>query len=570
MCILLVLLVTSIVGLQATAAVVDEQCPPWFVVDSNTSQCICSQYLPYMVFCDQSNHISYLRVGYCAFCTPDSNDTMVAACPYVFPKGLFKNSKLLLPLPRSRHSLNSIICSSLHREVRGSMCGRCTNGTGPSVNSAGSQCVKCGAINILYYILLQYLPATITFLVILLFRINVTSAPMAHYVLFCNALVVFFQIPSSVFITQSVPDAPYSYILKAFLTLNSIWSFDLLYFVSPPLCLSPHIEEINIYYIHMLATLYPFLLLLLAYVGVKLHARGCQLAVILWRPLHKLLARFRRSCNYDTSLVQAFATVFFISYSKILFVVFCAFSHADFMDEYGNVITQVTYIDPTVPMYSPRHIYLMIFSTCVLLFIVLPPILVLIVFPTRLSNKLQTYFSPRLNLALFTFVGTFQGCYKDGTNGTHDYRALSGGILGGCVLIPAIEVCSRLFIEVNDRNPVISWQIVILLLIALLVSCAVLRPYKSEVANQSSIVILALFTACCTLYMIVDTTTFKISVQIFVTIALFSLPHCVFYGYVVYRLRKRLKQMWSNGDFKAAMRSWCCQQLGEAQPLLST
>ena len=563
MCVILVLLVASIV---ATAAVVDEQCPPWFVVDSNTSQCICSRYLPHMIVCDQSNRISYLRLGYCAFCIHDSNDTVVAACPYIFPKRLFENSKLLQPLPKSRHSLNSIICSSLHREVRGSMCGRCTNGTGPSVTSMASQCVKCGAINILYYILLQYLPATITFLVILLFRINVTSAPMAYYVLFCNALVVFFQLHESLFITQSVPDVPYSYILKAFLTLNSIWSFDLLYFVSPPLCLSPHIEEINIYYIHMLATLYPFLLLLLAYVGVKLHARDCQLAVILWRPLHKLFARFRRSCNYDTSLVQAFVTVFFISYSKLLFVVFRAFSRADFIDEYGTVITQVTYIDPTVPMYSPRHIYLMIFSTCVLLFIVLPPILVLIVFPTRLSNKLQTYFSPRLNLALFTFVGTFQSCYKDGTNGTRDYRALSGGILGGCVLILAIEVCSHFFIEVNDRNPVISWQIVIILLIVLLVSYAVLRPYKSEVANQSSIVILALLTVCCTLYLTIDTTIFKINVSIFVFIALLSLPHCVFYGYVVYRLQ----QVWSNGNFKAAMRSWCCQQLREAQPLVST
>ena len=74
----------------------------------------------------------------------------------------------------------------------------------------------------------------------------------------------------------------------------------------------------------------------------------------------------------------------------------------------------------------------------------------------------------------------------------------------------------------------------------------------------------------CTLYLIVDTTIFKINFAIFVIIALLSLPHFVFYGYVVYRLRKRLKQVWSNGDFKAAMRSWCCQQLEEAQPLLGT
>ena len=97
------------------------------------------------------------------------------------------------------------------------------------------------------------------------------------------------------------------------------------------------------------------------------------------------------------------------------------------------------------------------------------------------------------------------------------------------MLILAVCACSHLFIEVNDRNPVISWQIVIILLIALLVSCAVLRPYKSEVANQSIIVILALFTACCTLYMTVNKTIFQIKYSIFVIIALLSLPHCVFY-----------------------------------------
>ena len=70
---------------------------------------------------------------------------------------------------------------------------RCANGTGPSVSTVGSQCVQCNAVNSLFYILLRYLPATIIFLFILIAQIDVTSAPMAHYILYCNAVVMYFR-----------------------------------------------------------------------------------------------------------------------------------------------------------------------------------------------------------------------------------------------------------------------------------------------------------------------------------------------------------------------------------------
>ena len=155
------------------------------------------------------------------------------------------------------------------------MCGRCANGTGPSVTSIGSQCVKCSTVNILYYLLLQYLPATIVFLLVLVVRINVTSAPIAHYVLFCNAVAVYFRSHTGYFTIILFALTSYWYInlLRAFFTLNAIWSFDPLYFVSPALCLSPQIEDIHVAYIDTLATLYPFLLLMLTYTLIELHAR---------------------------------------------------------------------------------------------------------------------------------------------------------------------------------------------------------------------------------------------------------------------------------------------------------
>ena len=174
---------------QAVFADIDSQCPPWFVPDNSSglSQCVCSIYLPFMINCVQKEFASYLMQGHCAFHISDSNDTMVAQCPYVFPESLFEGFQLRRRLPKSVDTVNSFICTKLNREVGESTCGRCANGTGPSVTSIGSRCANSRAVNVLYNLLLQYLPATITFLLVLLVKINVTSAPMAPYT-FCSAM----------------------------------------------------------------------------------------------------------------------------------------------------------------------------------------------------------------------------------------------------------------------------------------------------------------------------------------------------------------------------------------------
>ena len=488
-----VVLVYVLAGLLATSEAV--HCPPWFISYANTtisnttqpySHCVCSQQLPFRVYCIQGSLCSYLRLGNCAFWDNGSSSTMVGSCPYVFLHHTYVDTKL--ELPQDVYALNSFLCTEkLNRDVdeHSSSCGRCADGRGPSVTTVGSQCVYCSAVNILYYCLLQYLPATIIFLLILIIQIDLTSAPMAHYVLFCNALAIYFRTASSGLLTIfGLHGTINRFILGAFLMLNSIWSFDPLYPVSPPLCLSPYIQDIDRPYIKMLATIYPFALLVLAYIGIELHSRDVRLVVLLWRPLHRRLIRCRRSWNPNASLVQAFATVFYISYVKLIFLVFIPFDGTYFANEHGTIRNVfVTHVDPTIPFAHSKHICLMAFSLCILAFIVMPPIVVLMAYPTQLFRKLQNHLSPRLNLAIDTFVNTYQGCYKDGTNGTRDYRSWSGGFLAIYVLILIAGAGANGLVDLNKRQPVMEMQTIIISTVTLSVAFAVLRPYKSNIAN---------------------------------------------------------------------------------------
>ena len=304
---------------------------------------------------------------------------MLPSCPYVFPAHAFNghdnNRKHLLKLPKNPLVLNSFTCNLLNRAVEDGRCGRCANGTGPSIGTAGIQCVECSPVNILYHILLRYLPATAVFLLILILQIDVTSAPMALYVLYCNAGVVFFQTHYGYRFTFVFSTTSYKYVIKVLLTLNSIWSFDPLFFLSPPLCLSPHVEDINRTYIEFLATLYPFLLLFLTFVLVELHAKDFRPVVVVWKPiLHKLI-RFRRKWNPNSSFVQSFATLFFLSYAKPIFLTSVPITVVHYVNELGQSRKVAPLIDPTISFWHTKHIILMVFSISILLLVICHPYL---------------------------------------------------------------------------------------------------------------------------------------------------------------------------------------------------
>ena len=65
----------------------------------------------------------------------------------------------MFTLPANVSELHSVVCGNLSREVK---VGKVHQWHKPSVYSIGIECVSCSPINILYYLLLQYLPSTVT------------------------------------------------------------------------------------------------------------------------------------------------------------------------------------------------------------------------------------------------------------------------------------------------------------------------------------------------------------------------------------------------------------------------
>ena len=545
----------------SATALSTRDCPPWFKwvnTSYSSGYCVCGSEVIGPIQCDQINQKSYLRLASCVFYDSDKDEIVAARCPFIFPN----SNALKFLLPDNVNDLNKFVCGNFSREVKGHLCGKCTGNTGPSVYSVGSECIPCSLINIVYYLLLQYLPITLLFLVVLLLRLNVTAAPMAHYVLFCNLIVFYcrFALPfyTELYGTSNI------YILglvKLVASLSGVWSFDALFFIAPPLCISSHLEEIYLPFIEFVAILYPFLLLLLTYILIQLHFYNFKPIVTLWRPLHRLFKKFHNTWEPNASLIHAFCSIFFLFYAKINFIIFQTLFHITLTTEEGKVTNRLAYIDPTVLYASKKHVYMIMFSAFVAIFLYFPPILLLIIYPTSLYRKISGRIRPRWRIGIKIYVETYQGCYKDSTNGTRDYRAISGYSL----IVPEISLLMLQIITIEDSftvdNNLLQYGLFMIVMVFIIL-CSLLQPYKQKIANVSAVAILvilgAIFALSTGLHGQYQTDLIRIMI-----ITLMSLPHC---GLGVYLL-------WKMNIFKACYnkykRLWCEESDGMVENVTS-
>ena len=127
------------------------------------------------------------------------------------------------------------------------------------------------------------------------------------------------------------------------------------------------------------------------------------------------------------------------------------------------------------------------------------------------------------------FVESFQGQYKDGTNGTHDFRMVSATFLILRILILAF------FIDRHHYEQNSSVQCVILAV----ASCfyAVVKPYKLNFMNNVDIVILFLLAVF--LVATSHSVSHHFPYVLLISVLLLGIPHMVLILYVCYRLTKK-------------------------------
>ena len=119
-------------------------------------------------------------------------------------------------------------------------------------------------------------------------------------------------------------------------------------------------------------------------------------------------------------------------------------------------------------------------SAVILIILSLILSLLLCIYPTRLYRYLSRFLSARKRLAITAFAEALHSCFKDGLNGTHDYRALAEATFFGFLIFGAIQYFS---LSIVFRVP--SQIVKIVLWMTLVCVVSYVKPCKSAVAKIS-------------------------------------------------------------------------------------
>ena len=179
----------------------------------------------------------------CCMTQGENHSLFLAECPYFELKGHKIVKDIHFPgyirLPDNTSELNDYMCGPMNR--KGLLCKDCIDGFGPSVTSLGYKCSNCtdAWYGIPLYLAVELIPITLFYLIILIFKVHLTSAPFIVFI-FLNQIImfeiIFFRTEP---IEQLVFEKEGTYLLKSILFFYGIWNLDFIHYVLPPFCVNP-------------------------------------------------------------------------------------------------------------------------------------------------------------------------------------------------------------------------------------------------------------------------------------------------------------------------------------------
>ena len=414
----------SIAG-QDTQCNNDSTCPTWFTCNSQ-KHCQCESRDDGAVVCDERNLMSAVLICHCVTYDEETGSTFVGSCVYNCdfhaPRKVIKPAYHPLPIEPSM-LINSSACTYFHRT--GLLCGDCSAGYSPIVLSYNLSCVECpsGHKNWWKVMLATLLPLTCFYFFIIFFSINVTSSRLHGVVWFSQSISLPAFVRAMLFNLGYEREQLQFKVVKALIVFFSIWNLDFFRTVLPDICLN--VSTLQALALEYLVALYPFLLILLSYFIIELYDRNCTCLITAWRPLEKVLSACRMSWDVRTSVIDSFATFFFLSYVKILSVSADLLMPTQIFQLGSDRIRLGLYYSPTVAYFGDHHLPCAILAMGILTVFVCIPTLIFLLYPCKLFQKFLSIFPFDWHF-LHALVDSFQGCYKDGTEtGTFDCRWFS-------------------------------------------------------------------------------------------------------------------------------------------------
>jgi hypothetical protein len=452
-------------------------------IDGSIASALCQppwlEWFSRMVKC--TNERVLLRSGYCAT-FEEGRGIFIAKCPYFLLNGHNVTEPGYIRLPDNISELNDYMCGPMNR--KGLLCKDCIDGFGPSVTSLGYKCSNCTDVwyGIPLYLAVELIPITLFYLIILIFKVHLISAPMPLIILCCHLIMYMLLFERHEPIERLLPLDSSSPLLAGVISFLGIWNLDFIRYIAPPFCVSSRLLPSHIEILDYITNFYPLFLIIFTVICIDLHDRNFRPFVWIWRPLHKYFARFQRKWDIRNDIIDVFASFFLLFYIKLGYLGSILYKCFAVRSTPKGPIHACLTIDGCFSRSRPKYAYTVI--PFVLVFNVLP-VLLLVLYPFKLFRKCLS--KCKLDkLFISTFVEKFHGCYRDGLDGGKDMRSFCGLYFFLVILMSQVH---HHFLKLKLHiSPWLS-SAFIFLTFSLLI--ALIQPYKKKHINILDSLLLA-------------------------------------------------------------------------------
>ena len=483
--------------------------------------CHCGKSIHHVISC-KNDSVSILT---CSCMTYDEDSgLLVGPCPYGcrFERSSDQEQYHSLPLAVSR--INHAMCGRLNRDGR--LCSECVKGFYPLAYSYDLYCVNCSSskYNWLKFITVAFLPLTVFYVIVIIFRINATNPYLYGFITINQVLGA----PINLRVVLNATKGNYRFIIRLMAMSYSVWNLD--YFRSLPLNICLNLSTLQTLALDYAIAVYPLILVVITYMLIELHARGYRIVLCLWSPFHRCCVRFTRIMDIQSSIIKAFATFLLLTYVKLLNSTIDMLLPVVTYNVHGEVAGTYVYYDASYRYFGKEHLPYAIMAIALFLLFVLSPLLLLLLYQTRSFQKCLN--ACRLNLhGLQVFVDAFQGHYTDGTEqGTRDLRWFAAHYFLGRMII--------FYLIFGYSQDVMCYSLTGIAVVFYAVLVIVLKPYKLRKINAYHASLLLYLAASCFSISAVDQANIEaqwIITQMRVVILILALlPIMVVIVYVAY------------------------------------
>ena len=437
------------------------------------------------------------KIGHCVSMGYDSNGTTVLVdgqCPW-----LYYNHKCSLVQETYEHC----------RDTReGRLCGKCTEGYSVAINSLYLECVPCKGWSTykgwLILLAVEFLPLTVFILLVLVLKLDVSNGTVNGLILYCQVITL--QLPgwfypgwtalywmptdlSSITLLERLSEYKYLYVHAAAVTPLSIWNLNFLPLIplppnELPVCISDSLSPLGAILFWYLIAFYPLIILAVVSVWTILYLHKNYLLTIT-RPIHRKLARFWLRFNITPSLFTSAATIYILCFTQFTQTSMKLLNFTPYNGINGSASGMAFYYDGTLDYFGwYSHLLAGSLAVVVLFVIVILPVVCLLFYPFGWFQRILN--GCKLNHQwLVSLADVFTGQFKNGLNGTKDFRYFAGLFFLFRVLAIVIFVSPY-----NSPGPVF----ILILQITLTVNAAgvimIVRPYKENIHNLTNFFLL--------------------------------------------------------------------------------